>query len=65
MKIVKVKLDKKTKQHYLPLKSFKDLVDIKQVASYTLEPIHDGTNIALILTFFDSDGAVLSAKGDE
>jgi len=66
MKIIKVKHDKESNEHYLDLKDFKGIVNIKKVKSYTLEPVMDcsdeGETQALILKFYDKDGKVIEAK---
>jgi hypothetical protein len=62
LKTIKVKQDKKTKECYLQLKDFKDIVDIKKVSFYTLEPVHDENDIALILKFYDEDGKFINCK---
>ena len=62
MKILTVKQDKDTGECYLDLESFKDLLDISKVNTYSLEEINDEGDVALILKFYDKDGNVIDCK---
>lgn len=62
MKTIKVRTDKKTGECYLKLSDFVDFVDTKKVKNYTLEAVHDGVNMSMVLRFFDKDGLVIDAK---
>lgn len=44
---------------YLDLADFKDMLDIKQVVSYTIEEIDDGGARVLLLSFYDNDGELV------
>jgi len=48
------------KDYYLKLKDFKDLFDISKIKSYTLEPVDDEGDDALILKFYDKDGNIIN-----
>lgn len=62
MKTVKIRKDSKTGECYLKLKDFEDILDVKKVKSYTLEPVDDERDRCLILKFYDSKGKVINVK---
>jgi hypothetical protein len=66
MKVIKVRKDKATGDHYLKLSDFKGFVDIKRVKKYTLEPVDDCNGEtqtkSLILKFYDENDQVVEAK---
>jgi hypothetical protein len=55
-KTVKIKKDKKTKECYLDLKDFEDIVDVSKVVYYELTA---GEGKSFSLTFFDKDKKLL------
>ncbi len=61
-KNIKVKSDPVTKESYLDVQDFSDYVDTKKVKYYTLETIHDDSDIALILKFYDKNKKVINGK---
>lgn len=61
-KTIKVKKDPETGDGLLDLADFKDLVDISKVKSYTLEPVSDDYDIALILKFYDENDNLINCK---
>lgn len=63
-KTLAVKQDGTTKECYLDLEDFKDIVDIDQVVSYTLEDVDDDGTKCLILSFYDKDNNKIGVKDD-
>jgi len=62
VKTLTVKQDKDTGECYLDLESFKDLLDISKVNTYSLEEVNDDGSAALILKFYDKDGNAIDCK---
>ena len=59
-KIIKVKKDEKTQEHFFDLQDFSDIFDISKVEYYEMEKI--GENI--VLKFLDKDKNILKPLKD-
>ena len=57
--IIKVKQDKKSKEHYLDIKDFKDLVDISKIVFYKFTIRKDKS---LSLKFYDKNNKLVKCK---
>jgi hypothetical protein len=55
---IKIKEHPETKEAYLDIMDFKDIVDVSKIVYYEL----DGTGDTLKLTFFDKDQQVVPVK---
>jgi hypothetical protein len=58
-KILKVKVDIKTKNSYFELNDFSDIVDVKQVKYYEVLALDNGT---LSVKFYDENQKIIKPK---